>query len=112
MAEHILDEKRHATEGSLAQGFRIEAVDAVEVELNNRPDRGVDLLLGGDRRLRQLLGAHLLLGNQLGQAQGVVGSVFDEVHLAIPLCQAIRAASAAGPNWMLRPGAASNSARV
>ena len=60
--------------GPLPERLLVEALDAVGIELDHGLHRGIDLLLGGDGRQRQLLRAHLLLGDQLGQAQGVIAA--------------------------------------
>src|SRR5439155_10642143 len=83
--EHIFDQEGHTAEGAVAQQFLVEAVDAVGIELDHGPDGGIDLLLGGNRGFGQLLWAHLLFGDELGQSEGVVAGVFGEIHRAL-LC--------------------------
>ncbi len=84
VAEDVLDQERHALERAVAKALLVQPIDAVGIELDHGPDGRIDLLLGGDGRQRQLLRAHLLLGDQLGEAEGVVGGVFGEVHGRTP----------------------------
>ena len=80
VAEHVLDQQRHATERAVAQGALVEMLDAVGVKLDHRVEHAVDLFPRGGRGLRQLLRAHLFLGDQLGEPEGVVGGIFGKLH--------------------------------
>ena len=84
VTEHILDEERHAAERAIAEAALVKAVNAVVIKLDHRLDGAVDLVAGGDRGLRQLLGAHLLLGDELGEAEGIVGGIFCKLHELLP----------------------------
>jgi hypothetical protein len=63
VAEHVLDEKRHAAEWAATKRLLVETTDAIRIELHHRLDGAVNLALGGDRSLGKLPGAHLLLGH-------------------------------------------------
>ena len=104
VSEHILDEKRHAAEGAGSQGLFVEFFDAIGIKFDDRVDLRIDLPDGSARRLGQLLGAHLFPGHQLGQAQGVVGCIFGQVHGGVSFSAASNALNWAAIVLMHVPG--------
>src|SRR5262249_14278244 len=80
VAEPVLDKERHAAERTVAEGALVEPLDAVGIKLDHGVERAVDLFARDGGGLRQLLRAHLFLGDELGQAEGVIGGIFGKLH--------------------------------
>src|SRR5437764_1345600 len=56
----------------------------MRIEPDSRPHDAIDLVAGRDRGLRQFLGAHLLLGHELGEAERVIAGIFGDFHDFLP----------------------------
>ncbi len=81
----ILQEKRHAGEGSVDKS-RVDLALGIFVVLHHhRIDLRVDLRGARDRLVEQVAGRDLLLADQIGQADRVLITVFLESHVQVPM---------------------------
>src|SRR5579871_3248387 len=87
MRGHVLDQERHAPIWSVAQPTLVQTVDAVAIDLHDRPDLGIDRLDCRQRRLGEPAWRDLPPADKIGQAKTVEGSVFGNFH-CIVLCRA------------------------
>ena len=78
--EEVLDEERHAAEGTGAERLLVERIDAIRIRLDDGVDGGID---GGDRcggGLRELFRRHLSGRHELGEPDRIEARVLGKVH--------------------------------
>jgi hypothetical protein len=80
VAEHVLDQERHAAKRPVAERLFVQGFDPVRVGLDDGVDRGIDGAHGGCGRFRELPGRNLSAGDESGQAERVAARVFRELH--------------------------------
>ena len=80
----ILQQKRHAGEGTVGKAL-VDLPPGIVVMLDDhRIDLRIDLGGAGDRLVQQFAGADLLLADEIGKADAVVIAVFRERHIDAP----------------------------
>ena len=76
----ILQQKRHAGEGTIGEPLCDLPFRIVGMLYDHRVDLRVDLGGTGDRLVQQFLGADLFFPDELGKAEPVVAAVFPKSH--------------------------------
>jgi hypothetical protein len=84
VAEDVLQQKGHAAERAVAQRGLVQRLDAVGIGLDDGAQGRVDRLDGSGRGARQFGRRDLAAVDQVGQAEGVEGGIFVQLHRASP----------------------------
>ena len=76
----VLDEKRHAGERSVLGTVGERIVGHFIDRADDGVELGIDGIDGGTGGVRELLGGHFARGDQRGQPDAVVNSIFRKLH--------------------------------
>jgi hypothetical protein len=83
VAQHVLDQERHAAERTVAQRRLVEPLDPVGIGLDHGVDGGVGGLDGAHGGGGDLARRNFAPGDQFGEAQRIKAGVFGEVHCGL-----------------------------